>query len=94
MFRHRLREHRKQIQGINYYYREVDYNWEQVKEFYMSLDGFGITEEYFTKYAIELFLLINQSHQTENDKASKFMDILNAIQKGTCNEENMSEFFN
>ena len=58
--------------GTGYYWRNELSNMKYTKEFFMTLEGFDITEEYYDKYELELFLILNRSFTTDDPKALKF----------------------
>ena len=58
--------------GTGYYWRNELSNMKYTKEFFMTLEGFDITEEYYDKYELELFLILNRSFTTNDPKALEF----------------------
>lgn len=58
---------RQEFTGKNYYYREVEYNQQQVREFFLSLDA-DITPEVYDRNESVFFLLINTTYKVENDE--------------------------
>ena len=66
MFQNRIKNFGKINTGVNYYYRNLEYNMERTKKFYLELKEYNITEEIFEKYKYQFFILINTTFKISN----------------------------
>ena len=94
LFRTRIREYRIATQGISYYYKSMDFNIQQTKEFYLDmLKGFNISEEFYDAHWPQFFILVNKNSNVTNDPASEeFIDLVNKVMNLSCNIKNVGSF--
>ena len=73
-------------QSNNFYYRGKQYSEDKTKEFFLNLQGFGITEEVYQEHDQKFFYLMNHQYkrlvEPMDDNTKKFIDLINGLTSG------------
>jgi hypothetical protein len=94
----RLKQRRINTQSNNFYYQGKEYGEDKTKQFFLNLEGFGITEEVYQKHGQKLFYIMNHTFKRfdeyMDEETKNFIALINGITSGNAgNLDNFAKLF-